>query len=106
MSMSLIDNEKNKLFEWAELSNYAFHTTDDNGSFFSDIDADDKIYEMKFDTIPELKKMLTEKKKQVNDSSVDLVCAVATFKYKNQFLQEKKVEENTEDVIPDFIYNF
>ena len=81
MSMSLINNEKNKLFEWAELSNYTFRTTDDD-SFFSDIDADDKIYEMKFDTLPDLKKLLTEKKKHVKDSSVDLVCAVATFKYK------------------------
>lgn len=106
--MSLIDLEKTKLNEWAKKRNDAesFFRDAEGETYFSVSDKTDIVYDFHFENIPQLKKLMEERKKMVHDMQMDLVCSVAAFKYRNTVVQpeiEKKEEKN---VIPDFIYNF
>ncbi len=108
--MSLIDLEKTKLIEWAKNKNDAesFFRDEKGETYFSVSDKTDIIYEFHFENIPQLKKLMEERKQTVHDTQMDLVCSVAAFKYRNTVIQpeKEKKEEKEKNVIPDFIYNF
>lgn len=111
MFMSLIDLEKRKLNEWAKKKKDAesFFFCDSADSYYSVSDDKEVIYEFHYETIPNLKKLMEEKKKVVHDAQIDLVCSVAAFKYRNSIVKpeaKKKELVDEKNMIPDFIYNF
>ena len=104
--MSSIDLEKKRLQEWAlTYTNFSFSMiNNDLQSYYESVDDDDVFFEYDFASVQELKNLLSQKKKEIHDQSVDLICTVATFKCKQEIM--KKNDDKKQIIIPDFIYNF
>lgn len=109
--MSLIDLEKNKLNEWAKKNskNSSFFSNSGEDTYYSISKDEEVVYEFYYENIPQLKKMMEEKKEIVHDTQIDLVCSVAAFKYKSSVVKvdaKPNIEKEHNEMIPDFIYNF
>ena len=106
--MNLIDAEKEKLIELLKGQHFEYEFPVINksvDSYFEEYEfaKERGIYEMSFHSIPELLRMLHEKKCVINSKKVNIQCAVSAFQNRKKYKKEE-IEENNN--IPEYIYNF
>lgn len=107
--MNSINVEKEKLIETlaGECFEYDFPSVNESiDSYFEEYELvnEQGVYELNFNSVLELVRMLHEKKSVINSEKINIQCAVNAFKNRKEYKREELKKEQSE--IPEYIYNF
>lgn len=98
--------EFEKVMEWIHSKTcYNFPEIDQNMNSYFESCESANLYELDFSNIKDLKEIFIKGKQVVQDSDIDLVCAVATFKHRPKKDMEKTGNMSGQG-LSDIIYNF